>query len=212
MGCDAGDPGCMNDAQPSHEVEISAFLVDRLEVQVGDYQACMDAGACGPPMMPEALPDDPTLPVTWVSLKQARAYCDWRGRRLPTEAEWEKAARGDDGRPFPWGDADPDCTLAALPDCGARLQPAGTRPAGASPYGALDMAGNAWELVNDYYGDRYYKESPASDPQGPDATGLNVVRGVSLHADPQTARVTRRQISVGDAGGALAGFRCVEDE
>ena len=211
MGCEAGGAGCANDASPAHEVELSAFHIDRLEVQVGDYRACMEAGACGPPMMPERLPEDPAMPVTWVSLAQAEAFCAWRGGRLPTEAEWEKAARGDDERPYPWGEAEPDCALAAMPSCGDRLQVAGAHPEGASPYGALDMAGNAWELVSDYYDASYYGESHDKDPQGPDATGLNVVRGTSLYTDPSSLNVTRRQISVGSAGSALAGFRCVEE-
>ena len=213
MGCDRGedDPTCPADASPAHEVVLSGFWIDRLEVQVGDYGACIQAGGCTPPTTPGVPTDEADLPVTSVSLEQADNYCAWRGKRLPTEAEWEKAARGTDGRAYPWGDTPADCTRARLPWCGDRVGPAGAYPRGASPYGALDMVGNAWELVADFYGDTYYAESPTNNPGGPDASGLHLARGASLMAGGDSARVTRRVPTVGDNASPLVGFRCVEE-
>jgi formylglycine-generating enzyme required for sulfatase activity len=212
MGCDpAADPTCELDEQPAHDVSVAAFAIDRLEVQVGDYGACQDAHKCTPPVTAAGAPDNPSLPMTSVSVDQAEAFCTWAGKRLPTEAEWEKAARGTDGRLYPWGDDAPDCERAAMPGCRERLQPADTHPTGASPYGALNMSGNAWEWVSDYYADNWYAESDSSNPVGPDPTGLRVVRGASHFADTTGLRVSNREPAITGASCPLCGFRCVED-
>jgi serine/threonine-protein kinase len=153
---------------PCHLVNVPAFQVDVYEVTVGEYADCVDEGPC-------TLPSNTSLdvsnwqragkeehPINYVSWTQARAYCAWAGKRLCTEAEWEKAARGTEGHLYPWGDAPADCTHAIMNDgnwetfCGREgTQPVGSRPAGASPYGALDMAGNVFEWVEDGYHDGY---------------------------------------------------------
>lgn len=180
MGCNPAVDTCdlLLDEMPYHEVTLSDFEIDVTEVSQSAYQACVSAGPCGAPTMyydPVGTPMHPVIHVTW---QQAFAYCAWVGKRLPTEAEWEKAARGTDGRPFPWGSAPPDCTLGNLAACpDGYTQPVGSYPAGASAYGALDMAGNAREWVSDWYSATYYGSSPAADPSGP-ATGTEkVLRG-----------------------------------
>ncbi|MEW6778040.1 MAG: SUMF1/EgtB/PvdO family nonheme iron enzyme [Bdellovibrionota bacterium] len=149
-GCDRKkDPECGKNDLLAKPFSLKAFRIDRTEVSVADFSKCVGAGACkepetGPPCNWRK-PGRENDPVNCVSAKAAEAYCRWRGKRLPSEAEWEKAARGEDGRKFPWGDDPPSCQLANTLNCGNGTMPVGSLPAGASPYGALDMAGNIWE-------------------------------------------------------------------
>lgn len=156
-GCDPERLACAPGDPPPREVKLGPFAFDRDEVTAADYLACMDAGAC-----PDARKESPTCslgqpgrerrPMNCTTAAHARAYCAWRGARLPTEDEWERAARGVDGRIHPWGDAPADCTRAVFRDpalgCVAD-GPAevGSKPAGATPEGAQDLAGNVWEWV-----------------------------------------------------------------
>jgi formylglycine-generating enzyme required for sulfatase activity len=179
MGCNEQvDTQCLDDEYPYHEVTLSSFAIDRTEVTAEAYAGCVSAGDCSPPALTfgDRQPCANTSgqqPVACVDWFQARDFCASIGKRLPTEAEWEKAARGTDGRMFPWGNDAPDCSRAHLADpCPFSAEPlvVGSKPAGASPYGALDMAGNLFEWVSDWYGVAYYVSSPAEDPPGP-ATG-----------------------------------------
>ncbi|HJZ88990.1 MAG TPA: SUMF1/EgtB/PvdO family nonheme iron enzyme [Polyangia bacterium] len=147
------------DERPRHRASTRAFEIDRTEVTRADYARCVAAGACQPAT---AYPDqtEPTLPQTGVSFHDAVRYCRFVSKRLPTELEWEKAARGTDGRRFPWGDT-ADCARAnygtwagegpCAPVHPGRPEPVGRYPQGASPYGALDLAGNVWEWVDALY-------------------------------------------------------------
>jgi formylglycine-generating enzyme required for sulfatase activity len=170
-----------NDEGPEHTVYLDAFWIYQHEVTNENYQACMDDNACSPPgsikyFSDPNYKDHPVLNGVWL---EAVAYCQWAGERLPTEAEWEKAARGTDGRDFPWGSQKPTCNLANFKDCVGGTSPVGSYPAGASPFGALDMAGNVGEWVADWHEDDYYSRSPYENPTGPETGTHKVIRGGS---------------------------------
>jgi sulfatase modifying factor 1 len=219
MGCNQDlDGNCRDDEHPYREVELGAFELDRYEVTVAEYRACVDAGTCTAPDTGGACNWDVAgtedNPINCVDWGQASAYCDWAGRRLPTEAEWEKAARGSDGRTYPWGEEDPDCSRAVMNDggngCGTgKTMAAGSVPAGASPHGAMDMAGNVWEWVADWYDRSYYEKAPAGDPPGPADGTLRVARGGSWYGGtPQDLRASRRNPLDPSFRNHDLGFRC----
>ena len=158
------------DEKPAHKVQISAFSMDEYEVTVRQYATFLQESGGDRPadwktMNKTANQKRPVMGVDWAD---AARYCKWAGKRLPTEAEWEKAARGTDGRLYPWGN-DPPTPLHA--NYGKKewnnyeaLVPVGTLEAGKSPYGVYDMAGNVWEWVSDWYDNDYYKKSPSAEP------------------------------------------------
>jgi formylglycine-generating enzyme required for sulfatase activity len=191
MGCDPAHNGgysCDPDELPLHTVYLDAYYIDKYEVTNARYAQCVAVGSCTPPSSNTSnthpnggyygSPNHANYPVIFVYWNQATAYCAWAGGRLPTEAEWEKAARGTTVRAYPWGDQSPDSTLA---NYGGKFEgdtsQVGSYPAGASPYGALDMAGNVWEWVNDWWSDNYYSISPYSNPPGPGSGLYKVQRG-----------------------------------
>ncbi len=197
MGCEpTRDPTCAPTELPAHAIQVGAFRLDRAEVTQAAYAACVGAGVCTPPAA-EPARRSPQTPVTHVTWSQARAYCRWRGQRLPTEAEWELAARGTDGRVYPWGDTPPTCQTAHTPSCGEAPAEAGGRPAGASPFGVLDLAGNVDEWVEDEYAP--YGSADAG-------SGQRVARGGAY--DAWHARSTARSALAPDHRDALLGFRC----
>ena len=208
MGCNAMvDTECNDDEQPAHSVTLDAFGIDRTEVTQAEYSACVGAGACQAPTCDwDCAKGD--LPAGCVHWADAKAYCAWVQKRLPTEAEWELSARGTDGRKFPWGNDAPSCDKVNMDGCGEAAAAVGSRPAGASPYGAMDMAGNAVEMVEDWYNAKYYASSPAKDPKGP-ATGQHYVgRGGGFKSEAVWQRTSSRDwYDATDAGAAL-GFRC----
>jgi formylglycine-generating enzyme required for sulfatase activity len=180
--------------KPQHTVYLDAFWIDRTEVTNAQYRQCVDAGACEEPRCwDEDELNAPDQPVVCVSWNDAQAYAVWAGGRMPTEAEWEKAARGTDGRIYPWGNSAPDCSKANYQGCEEyRPLPVGSHPDGASPYAALDMAGNVYEWVADWYDVDYYSRSPDRNPQGPDTGRKRVVRGGSLYTSDRVVRCAYR--------------------
>jgi formylglycine-generating enzyme required for sulfatase activity len=199
--------------QPVHTVYLDAFWIDRTEVTNAGYRKCVEVGTCSQPR-DTGWYNDPNRaehPVVWVDWYQAKTYCEWAGKRLPTEAEWEKAARGTDGRTFPWGEGI-DCDHAHYSGCPwtfGETAPVGSKPAGASPYGALDMTGNVWEWVADWYDPDYYSQSPDRNPPGPASGETRVLRGCSWNSrGPITWRFA--DWSHPTSAGNDAGFRCVQ--
>lgn len=200
-----------NSFAPRHSVALEPYFIDKLEVTIGQYRACVEDGFCSEPRFgtsyfdlkarysdPAAYSEYPLVGARW---NEAQRYCQWRGRRLPTEAEWELAARGPAGRDYPWGNKAPTCD--SLPEAcppraatGAivdRMRPVGTTASDATPEGVMDLAGNASELVADFYDARYYAVAPERNPTGPstltnvpvDSDEHRVVRGGWFDWEPK---------------------------
>ena len=201
---------------PLHTVSLDSFWIDMTEVASSQYQQCVLDAACEPAGCRSDGNDYPVVCVTW---DQAAAYCRWAGARLPTEAEWEYAARGSERYRYPWGDdfdgtllnyCDSSCTLSKrdeeFDDRYQRSAPVGSYPLGASWVGALDMAGNVWEMVADWNGN--YSASAQVNPTGPDSGARKVARGGSWHASPDHVRTSLRTHVSPTASIDHAGFRC----
>ena len=172
MGSNDSEDG----AKPVHTVYLDSYEIGRYEVMVAQYRKFCEATGRVMPKTPEWgwNDDHPIVNVTW---SDAEAYCKWAGGRLPTEAEWEKAARGTDGRTFPWGATWDKNRCANWELSLTSTAPVGSYPAGASPYGCMDMAGNVWEWCADWYDEDYYAASPSRNPAGPSSGGWRVLRG-----------------------------------
>ena len=207
-----GKPGATDDRGPVHSVQVWAFCMDRLEVTTADYRACVAAGRCQPTQggsaCNEASSGYDRHPINCVSFPQAEAYCQQRGARLPTEAEWEYAARGTDGRRYPWGNTAPS-PARAWTSLRGRLQTrtavVGRRPAGASPFGIEDMSGNVCELVAGVWSERY-DQAPGTNPN----TLYRVCRGGSLNnRDLESLESTFRRHGYNQSStDELSGVRC----
>ena len=213
MGTDDGLP----DARPVHPVHLSAYWIDKYEVTNARYRRCVEAGACQPPKIrgPFEDPGRDQYPVTSVTWMQARTYCQWAGQRLPTEAEWEKAAGGVDGRRYSWGNSqDPIHNRGKNGENQAKQvepQPVGSFQEGASPYGVLDMTGNVWEWVKDWYAEDFYAVAPPHDPQGPPRGSFRVLRGGDWGQGPLELQTSYRGWDEMSYWGPTLGFRCAAD-
>jgi len=232
MGADRGGEA---DERPRISLTLRGFRIDRTEVTRGQYLGCVSARACTAPRDLGPRVRDAAQPVVGVSWTQARAYCAWARGRLPSEREWEKAARGPDGRTYPWGNEAPDATRAVFGRGGHTGAPdrVGLRPAGASPYGALDMGGNVWEWTESPYDPYAYRH-----PEAPVAcetalaslaelrrlgargyTGTNplpdtcerVLRGGAWNYGGAGLRASNRVHHPPGFQIVVAGFRCVDD-
>jgi formylglycine-generating enzyme required for sulfatase activity len=222
------------DEFPNHRVTLDAFWIDQTEVTNSMYAACVRAGACQPPASSSSSshpayygqPEFADYPVIYVNWNQAEAYCSWAGRRLLTEAEWEKAARSNTAQIYTWGwfgspmgrrsvrlnFCDAECPFnyrqTNIDDGYADVAPVGSYPEGASPYAVLDMAGNVWEWVSDWYGANYYANSPATNPTGPESGEGHVIRGGSWLDTFANVRVANRYFQNADAATTYTGIRC----
>ncbi len=219
-------------AGPAHTVQLDSYFIDIFEVTNRRYDAFLRATGQAPPSFRF---EDPDLPVVGVSWYDADAYCAWAGKRLPTEAEWEKAARGTEGLSYPWGNTWDAARLRSaeiiagrpLASFGAwtrwrRQRPGmftegstsrpaavGSHPAGASPYGVMDMAGNVWEWTADWYDPASYAVAPERNPKGPAAGNRRVLRGGAWDV-PRVAAYTwfRETFMPPEEGRGVTGFRC----
>ncbi len=226
------DPYFWGAEGPQHEVLLDEFWIYRYEVTNEMYQVCAEARACPRPVKNISInadeyygnPQFADYPVIYVSHTHALSYCRWAGGSLPTEAEWEKAARGTDAYLFPWGNQDPTGTLVNLCDsrCARGVEreisiddgypgtaPVGSFPAGASPYGAFDMGGNVWEWTRDYFEPAYYNVSPYENPLGPASGRTRVIRGGGWNNPNSGVRTVGRASLSPDKSLDTLGFRCV---
>jgi len=221
MGSDSGS----DDEKPVHTVTLNAFWIDRTEVTNAMYAKCVQNGACTAPSSTESYTRDSyysnsefdNYPVIYVSWEDAKAYCSWADRRLPTEAEWEKAARGTDANVYPWGNTfdgtlvnfcDTNCSFdwanKSFDDKYADVAPVGSYPSGKSIYGAVDMAGNVWEWVEDWY-DAYPGNTESNSSYG---TTYRVLRGGSWdHYYYYVRSALRNRVNPTDTSNVI-GFRC----
>lgn len=220
MGSNSGEA----DEQPQHTIYLNAFWIDKTEVTVTQYRQCVESGACSPPKNGECTyyqAGQIDHPVNCLRWEDAKTYCAWGGRRLPTEAEWEKAARGTNGWEFSWGNTfngtllnycDSSCPAQwrdmAYNDGFAYTAPVGSFPPGSSPYGTLDMLGNEWEWVSDWYSESYYQTTPYKNPLGPSFGEKKVARGGSWNTGANNVRASNRYSDYPDSRGAYYGFRC----
>ena len=211
MGSETND-----DEKPIHKVNLDAFWIDQTEVTNQKYSLCVEADVCKEPINKRSFDrsryygdgDFDNYPVIYVDWNMAKTYCEWARRRLPTEAEWEKAARGIGGRFYPWSGSAPTVSLLNYKSNVGDTTEVGKYPDGASPYGAVDMAGNVGEWVADWYSDTYYQRSLLTNPPGPDIGEYRVVRGGSWISDNNSVRSTYRNWFPPTATNNILGFRC----
>ncbi len=224
LGWHQGNPN----ENPEHAVTLKAYWIDQFELTVTHYEKFIEETRHDPPMWEEdasaAAGDRPVVGVTW---QDAVDYCKWAGKRLPTEAEWEKAARGTDKRRFPWGEMQPfvdivnynrglwvsyPITLVSVTSGleGMSIRH-GLKTGGTSPYGLYHMSGNASEWVADWYDAEYYRKSPKENPTGPAQGDKKVIRGGSWNDPPRNLRVTYRLKASPDYQDSTIGFRCAMD-
>lgn len=199
---------------PLHSVQLSPFWIQRNEVTNRQYGLCIESGQCSPPSdgkralaVEEASQAD--VPVAGVTWEQASAYCSWVQGSLPTEAQWEKAARGPESRLYPWGDAEPSCQLLNFGNCVGYPAIVGQYPDGQSYYTLFDMAGNVFEWAYDWYDAGYYSASPASDPTGPESGTVRVFRSSNYYSFADEIKLSRRLYMEPEKFRDDLGFRCV---
>ena len=212
MGSDEGD----DDEQPIHRVVLDSFYLDTFEVTNGRFAKFVAAIQSEPPWG-FADQETPVIqaerPVRWVNWMEALGYCLWAGKRLPTEAEWEKAARGTDGRTYPWGNDPPTAAHAVfgLTEAAETVSPIGNRDKGQSPYGVHDLAGNLYEWVTDRYDEEFYTTNPPRNPRGPGEGTTKVQRGGSYTNSPYRLRSSFRTKGDPTEHDPHVGFRCAQD-
>ena len=212
MGSDKGD----DDEQPSHKVLLDSFYLDKFEVTNGRFAKFVEAIQSEPPWgfadkeTPVLRPDQP---VRWVNWMDSIGYCLWVGKRLPTEAEGEKAARGPDGRAYPWGNDPPTPAHAVfgLKEASDTVSAIGNRDKGKSPYGVHDLAGNLYEWTTDWYDEEFYSKNPAINPRGPSEGTAKVQRGGSYINGAYRLRSSFRTKGDPTEHDPNVGFRCAQD-
>jgi formylglycine-generating enzyme required for sulfatase activity len=213
-----GSPRDNPDERPQKRVVLDAFHIDKFETSVGRYGKYLVATGDTPPeLWGQVNPNlDGDLPVVGVDWDQATRYCKWAGKRLPTEAEWEKAARGTDGRNYPWGNTGQPTQFANLGKGGTfgytkSLTKVGSYETGKSPFDVYDMIGNVWEWTADWYDARSYQTMPDKNPKGPETGKERVIRGGSWARVPLVSRTSARLKAAPSSQTNTIGFRCAKD-
>jgi formylglycine-generating enzyme required for sulfatase activity len=213
MGAEDGP----QDARPLHRVHLSSYWFDTYEVTNAWYRQCVDGGGCMPPKDRLTFEDPQRAqhPVTNITWNQARSFCQWQGKRLPTEAEWEKAARGTDGRRYPWGN-DGEVVKRYVRNgdlkAGANgIEPVGRQAATVSPYGVLDLVGSVSEWVKDWYAEDFYQASSPRNPQGPPRGSFRVLRGGEWNDNSPNLQASYRGWDDVTYWGPTLGVRCAKD-
>ena len=225
FGCDPQHNGgfeCLPDELPLQKQYLETFAIDKFEVTNVQYARCVADGACEEPVYTysatrDSYYDNPAFanyPISGISWNEAYAYCTWVGGRLPTEAEWEKAARGETMRAYTWGDEEPSCELANSRDdcmgtCVGDTAPVGSYPLGASPYGVMDMAGNVWEWMMDYYVHDYSGHLINLDPLTEGVVYKRIIKGGSFDYNSYTMRIAYNSDHNENEHKISFGFRCM---
>ncbi len=199
---------------PQKTVSLDAYWIDKTDVTNKMYAQCVTSGNCAPPAQEIGTPvytnpsygDYPVVGVTW---DMAANYCKWAGGQLPTEAQWEKAARGSQGNKYPWGSDAPSCSLLNFAGCFGHTTSVTSFATGASPYGLLDMAGNVFQWVNDFYDQNAYINMTTSNPTGPSSGTNRVIRGSSFESDASQTLAGARHFGASSYTNYDLGFRCV---
>ena len=213
MGSEDGQ----QDTRPLHRVHLTSYWLDKYEVTNARYRQCVEGGGCTLPKDRQAFedPQHAQHPVTNITWSQARAFCQWHGKRLPTEAEWEKAARGTDGRRYPWGNNEEvlktHVNKQELKADSSRTEPVWRQTATASPYGVFGLLGSVSEWVKDWYAEDFYQTSPARDPQGPSRGSFRVLRGGEWNEKSPNFQASYRAWDEVTYWGPTLGVRCAED-
>lgn len=219
MGAEEGDLYASETAKPIHTVDLNPYTIDLYEVTNQEYAECVSAGKCQEPSETDSAtrsdyyPDYAHFPVVNITWQDASDYCAYVGKRLPTEAEWEKAARGTtDYRRYSWGSGSPRDYLMNIGSTGvADTEQVNSHTAGYSPYGVADMTANVSEWVSDWYSADYYSVSPTKNPAGPDSGTQKVVRGDSFASSLTSIHITNRIGMDPEEYSSSVGFRCVQD-
>ena len=208
------------DERPQRSVYLDEFAIDQVEVTNARFLAFVATTGHRSPPNPygtdslASVKGIEQLPVVQATWYDAKAYCSWAKKRLPTEAEWEKAAKGNNDWRFPWGNVEPTAKHLNYNQkwIGEKtLMPVGSYEAGKSPYGVYDMAGNVWEWVNDWYDPKYYEKSPNKNPKGPETGTERVLRGSGWQNETPTVRIFTRVDSDPTVRNESTGFRCARD-
>jgi formylglycine-generating enzyme required for sulfatase activity len=215
MGDNFNDQHSWIDEQPVHTVSLAAYKISKYEVTLDQYDRfCDDTGRNKPGDEGWGRGDRPVINVTW---EDANDFCSWlsgktgKNIHLPTEAQWEKAARGTDQGKYPWGNTPPSCDLTNYNHCENRTMPVGSKPSGVSPYGVHDMAGNVWEWCSDWYDADYYSTSPRDNPPGPSSGTQRVHRGGCWVSVTEHIRAFNRDGTLPSNANNLTGFRICQD-
>ena len=214
MGSGKTDSNQDENETPAHKVYLDAFWISKTQVTNAMFNACVNAGVCKYSVKKTTNPNylDPLFtyhPVVYIAWEMAQTYCDWTGGRLPTEAEWEKAARGPGSNRYPWGDDQPSLKYVNAENDVGNTTAAGSFIAGASVYGVLDMGGNVREWVSDWFDPAYYQVSPYRNPWGPETGEKKVLKGASFSDPFRYCRSANRLSHEPGSPGAVRGFRCV---